>query len=357
MHIHSNFPGGNVALQSIEQGHVFVERELRDSREDWFYWAFCVEGAENQTLAFHFPSNVRVGRFGPAVSGDLLSWRWLDSPCTGDSFTYTFGADEHRVYFAHHQLYPMERFPRFCEAHHLPVEALCLSRKHRPVPGVRWGDGEKWVVLTSRHHACESTGTYVLEGALESLLADWPKAYSCLVMPFVDYDGVLDGDQGKNRAPHDHNRDYIPAPLYPTVACLQQFARTHQVAYACDFHSPWHQSGENDHVFLVHTTGQRVAETNLFGALFREETATLPLRYDGQHDSLPNVGWNKETSPTFTKYFGNRPDVKLVTSLETPYFGLKNAKVSQESLLTLGRAYGRALLRYIVQDDSAEPIS
>ena len=30
-----------------------------------------------------------------------------------------------------------------------------------------------------------------------------------LAIPFMDKDGVEEGDQGKNRKPRDHNRDYI----------------------------------------------------------------------------------------------------------------------------------------------------
>jgi murein tripeptide amidase MpaA len=29
------------------------------------------------------------------------------------------------------------------------------------------------------------------------------------IVPPVDKDGVEDGDQGKNRKPYDHNRDYL----------------------------------------------------------------------------------------------------------------------------------------------------
>lgn len=62
--------------------------------------------------------------------------------------------------------------------------------------------------MTARHHACESTGNYVLEGVLEELIKSLPNNLSVMCVPFVDYDGVVNGDQGKNRFQHDHNRDY-----------------------------------------------------------------------------------------------------------------------------------------------------
>ena len=71
-------------------------------------------------------------------------------------------------------------------------------------------EGYKKVLLTSRHHACESTGSYVLEGVIKALCENPIEGYEFFVVPMTDFDGVCDGDQGKNRIPHDHNRDYDP---------------------------------------------------------------------------------------------------------------------------------------------------
>ena len=80
MTIHTHFIGGNITVDKIVDNVVYVERELRDTEGDWFYWAFCVEDAAGMTLTFRFPSRTRVGRFGPAVSHDLEHWHWLDQP-------------------------------------------------------------------------------------------------------------------------------------------------------------------------------------------------------------------------------------------------------------------------------------
>ena len=72
----------------------------------------------------------------------------------------------------------------------------------------------RYLVLTARHHACESMASHVLEGILSGVLADddcgrrWREGWQVVAAPFMDKDGVEDGDQGKNRRPHDHNRDY-----------------------------------------------------------------------------------------------------------------------------------------------------
>jgi len=54
MKIHGNFTGGNIRVLKVDGSHVYVQNELRDTIGDWFYWAFCVEGAQGQTLTFHF---------------------------------------------------------------------------------------------------------------------------------------------------------------------------------------------------------------------------------------------------------------------------------------------------------------
>ncbi len=354
MRIHTDFAGGNIVFDRIEGNTVYVERDVRDTEGDWFYWAFCVEDAAGQTLAFRFPSLARVGRFGPAISHDLESWHWLDVSCQGDSFTYTFGEDENKVYFAHNMLYQPPRFLRFCEEKGLAVESFSVSESGKDLPGVRFGKGDKWILLTSRHHACEATGTYVLEGVVDTLLSGLPEDYSVLVVPFVDYNGVVNGDQGKNRKPYDHNRDYKEESIYAVIRDIKAFAAEHNVVCSFDFHSPWHQGEQNDYVFLSRSTEAMEPVTNRFGELFKEESAALPLRYEMIHDVGPNEQWNDETSPNSKNYFAKQTSVQLTATLETPYFGLADSQISQERMLSLGHAFARAVLRYLPEMETAE---
>ena len=76
MRIHADFVGGNITVERIEGNHVHVKNQLRNTGDDWFYWAFCVEGAAGQELAFHF-ERFRLGKFGPAVSHDFENWAKL----------------------------------------------------------------------------------------------------------------------------------------------------------------------------------------------------------------------------------------------------------------------------------------
>ncbi len=349
MYIHTNFAGGNIIVTATDNCTIHVERDIRDTEGDWFYWAFCVEDAAGQTLTFRFPNGARVGRFGPAISHDLETWHWQNVPSPGNTFTYTFGEDENKVYFAHNMLYQPPRFQRFCGEKGLPLENFSTSVSGAPLPGTRFGSGEKWILLTARHHACEATGSYVLEGVVETLLSSLPADYSVLVVPFVDYDGVVNGDQGKNRRPYDHNRDYNETSLYAVVTAMKQFAKEQNVVCTFDFHSPWHQGEQNDYVFLSRSTEAMEPFTNRFGQLFKEESASLPLRYEMVHDVGPNEMWNDETSPNSKNYFAKQPSVHLTATLETPYFGLADSQISQDGMVALGHAFGRAVQRYLAE--------
>ena len=350
MKIHANFTGGNIAVEKIEGTTVYLERELRDTEGDWFYWAFCAEGFAGQTVTFRFPSNHRVGRFGAAVSHDLAGWHWSESG-SGDSFNYTFGEDENKVCFAHNMLYHPARFDAFCRANRLMPEVFCKSVKGRDLPAVRFGDGERWILLTARHHACEATGSYVLEGVTEALLFLLPPGYSILVVPFVDYDGVVDGDQGKNRRPYDHNRDYTDAPIYEAVRKMMDFGRENDLCCTFDFHSPWHMGAENDHVFFSRSTEVMEPFTDRFGEYLKKATAGNELKYTGAWDVGPNEKWNDENSPNSKNYFSKQPGVHLSVTMETPYFGVEDGKVSQSAMLELGRAFGRCIADWLREND------
>ena len=348
MKIHSSFIGGNIVVDRIENDTVYLERDLRDTIGDWFYWAFCVEGAAGRTLTFIFPSKHRVGRFGAAVSHDLKDWHWSESG-SHNTFTYTFAQDEDKVYFAHNMLYHPAHFDAFCNRMNLRQEVFCPSVKGRDLLAVRFGNGNKWILLTARHHACEATGNYVLEGTVETLLSGLPEGFSALVVPFVDYDGVVDGDQGKNRHPHDHNRDYTDTPIYEVVRKMMDFGLEHDLCYTFDFHSPWHMGEQNDYVFFSRSTEAMEPQIDRFAEYMKRETAEGELKYTGAWDVGPNEKWNNETSPNSKNYFSKQPAVKLSVTTETPYFGVTDGmgKISQTAMLELGRAFGRSMIRYI----------
>lgn len=347
MKITTDFEGGNVVVEDTDGNVVRLRADQRDSGEKWFYWCFAVEGAEGQTVKFVFDDEI-VGYFGAAVSHDNLHYAWQHSDFgrQGNSFVYTFKKDEKKVYFAHDLAYRTKRFENFCAQNGLKMQTFCKSQKGRDLPYITFGTGKKTVILTSRHHACESTGTYVLEGVLDELIARPLKGFKIVCVPFVDLDGVVDGDQGKARLPHDHNRDYVDAPIYETTKKLQEIIRKEKVVCGFDFHSPWHWGGENDKVFIVRNepSGKEIEK---FSSIFEKEITKNAMRYRSENDYPVHTGWNQGKSPTFYKGVFSGKNAKLAFSLETAYFGEKDNPFSIDGAIELGRCFARAVKKYL----------
>ena len=343
MRIHKDFTGGNIRVKSIDGDLITLENELRDS-DEWFYWAFCVEEAQGCELTFNM-QETRLGYYGPAVSYDLKNWRWLGAS-DANSFTYRFGAEEKCVYFAHHMLYHPERFLEFIDKKATKTVELCKSRKGRSVPCLAFGEGERSVILTARHHACESTGSYVLEGVLGELIDNPVAELRVFCVPFVDYDGVVDGDQGKNRAPHDHNRDYIDSPIYPEVEGIIKYADQFGCHFGFDFHAPWHMGGENDNIFVVRNSIEKQDRFERFADALKKELDANKIAYEKENDSQPMTGWN-QPSANFGYIMNHREECDLAFALETTYFGRENNAISADMLICLGKCFAKALKSYL----------
>ena len=343
MRIHKDFTGGNIRVRSIDGNVIALENELRDS-DEWFYWAFCVEDAQGCELTFNM-QETRLGYYGPAVSTDLKNWRWLGTS-DSNSFTYRFGAEEKCVYFAHHILYHPDRFLEFAKKRSLGITELCKSLRGRSVPCLAFGEGERSIILTARHHACESTGSYVLEGVLSELTDNPIRGARVFCVPFVDYDGVIDGDQGKGRTPHDHNRDYTENPIYPEVDAIIKYADHYGCHLGFDFHSPWHKGGENDNIFIVRNSIEKQASFDRFSYALQKELLGTEIIYAKENDHPPMTGWN-QPSTNFGYTMNLRQECDLAFTLETAYFGTENNKISTDMLIRLGKSFAKAIKNYI----------
>lgn len=348
MIINKNFPGANITVQRIDGDTVYLENQLRDTTEDWFYWAFRVDRANGRTIKFDFRKNVRVGYFGAAKSYDLKTWEWTGEWDNEQSFTYTFGENEDTVYFAHCMVYSSEMFDDFCEKHGITKKVLCKSKKGRDIPYIEIGEGKEVMFLTARHHACESTGNYVLEGLIEKYMENPLPDIRIICVPFVDFDGVVDGDQGKARAPYDHNRDYPRdgESIYSSTRRIREIADENKIRYVFDFHAPWHFSGENDTVFIVRNSHEKLPEFDKFSKYLEESITEDALPYKKENDHAPDTTWNKTTSPTFANYMLNKAGADLAFTLETTYFDAQGTRFSQDRARELGKCFFEAVRKY-----------
>ena len=269
--VDTDLPAGNAVIEKIDGDTVRLRQNLRDSNL-WFYWAFRVKGAAGRTLKFEFTDKRwggPVGVRGPVVStdgGKTFSYP-LDGKSRTDGFTYNFGVDENDVRFYECHPYVRDNWDAFIAKHsasrgeRFVVETLCRSRKGAEVPCARFGcigrNPKFRIFMSARHHCSESVASWVLEGVAEAFLADdglgfWLRENVELMMvPFVDYDGVLAGDQGKVRKPHDHNRDYSEF-LYPETKAITDWIAGHaggRLDMFIDVHCPWIRGRYNEWVY------------------------------------------------------------------------------------------------------------
>jgi len=372
-----DFPGGNVVVEGIDGDVVRLRPDLRDTAGWWFYWYYRVREAGGRTLQFRFTDRGPVGVRGPAVSCDGgATWRWLGAK-SGDSrsFTYRFAPEQNDVRFCFTIPYLQADWERFLASHRgnprLHPDVLCKSRGGRPVQcayvGKPDGGPQHRVLLTARHHACESLASFAVEGLLATVLdaetqeGRWlAENVELLVVPFVDKDGVERGDQGKNRRPRDHNRDYVGESLYPETAALRELVPKwggDKLHVTIDLHCPWIRGKHNEEIYMVGSPNPRIwAEQTRFGKIL-EGVCHGPLPYRAE-DNLPfGVAWNQgnnfEQGKSCSRWGSEQPSVRLATSFEVPYANARGAEVTPDSARAFGRDVARALCRYL-RDEGGE---
>jgi len=382
--IDADFPGGNITVVSIDGDSVRLQRDIRDTSGNWFYWSFRIRGAEGRALNFEFTGNW-IGARGPAVSNDGgTTWRWLgDNPgFSNNKFQYAFKSDEKEVLFGMAMNYTEKDLKRFLEKHkdnpNLNVETLCKSRKGRNVELLRIpgrGDAANFkVFLSSRHHCCEMMATYSLEGIIETVLSDsddgkWLREHcDFFIVPFADKDGVEDGDQGKNRKPHDHNRDYAQK-LYPEIRAITEQTTKwagDKPTFWLDMHCPGLRGGAdgenpskgtNEYLYQVGSQEEEGwKKQQRFGTILEAERKG-PIPYKKSFNLPFGVSWNKTSNWTAgdagpallsCKQWGaTLPNVALASSLEIPYANASGVAVDADSARALGRDLARAMRVYL----------
>jgi len=366
--IGADFPGGNVLVGKIEGDVVELRPDVRDTKGSWFYWCFQVSGAAGRTLTFNFTQGSPVGVRGAAVSTDEGgSWSWLGTAqATPKSFTYRFPETADKVRFSFAVPYTQRNLDAFLAGlgnePALSREVLCKSRKGRDVERLRIGrlDGgaRHRVLVTTRSHACEMMTSYSVEGIIQAALAKdgrgawFRENVELLVIPFVDKDGVEEGDQGKNRAPHDHNRDYDPGGLYPETQALLRSVPAWadgRLHIALDLHCPHIRGEANEKIYLVGAeSAEMFAKQTVFcGFLEQHRKGALPYQVS---NNIPfgkdwNTAANYKAGTSGSRWAGQIPGVELAATFELPYANAGGGEVNAET----ARAFGVDLASAIME--------
>ena len=203
--------------------------------------------------------------------------------------------------------------------------------------------------------------TYALEGLLSAVLDDdelgrrWRERWQILAVPFMDKDGVEAGDQGKNRAPHDHNRDYNATPLYPEVAAWMKLGESlkDRVVFSLDLHCP-HISGTwNDRVYFVGSSVPAAAEKQKAFTQVLERVCRGPIPFRAAEGYLPyGTAWNTAGNTAAGRSNGawaseTFPEARFVGGIEIPYADASGVEVNADSARALGRDLAQAIFEHL----------
>ena len=368
--VDADIPGGNILVDQIDGDELHLRPDLRDTDGEQFYWCFRVRHAAGRRLRVRFAAGSPVAALGPAVSVDGgMTWRWLgQGSATKSDFEFLVPPlpGDSEVRFGMGMTYTRLHFERFlqCVGPHpmLQSQELCRSRAGRSVLIYRIGTeaAPHRVLVTARHHACEMMASFAVEGLLQQLLSDdrhgrWLLANTqWLIAPFMDLDGVEAGDQGKNRRPHDHNRDYGPGSIYPEVAALKEAVPAwlqDNKLIMLDLHCPWIRGGNHERLHLVGDADLRVARDQATFSAILQQTHAGPLPYLAS-DNIPyGTDWNTAANygdkVSATRWAVRTLNTRMASSIEIPYAVARDIEVNADSARAFGKDMARAIAGYL----------
>ncbi len=363
--IDDGIPAGNIVYERTINDTVYVHQQLRGSKKAWFYWAFRVRGAQGKRLTFVFTKSFAICERGPLVSLDKgKSYEYLaEEGSTPHSFTYTFPDNAREVWFYECHPYTPEMWDEFIgkPTHIGNIErgVLCKSRKGREVPFFRMTTEhtmpKKSVVVSARHHCSEAPATYVMEGFVASFLedselGDWLREnVELTVVPFIDMDGAVEGDQGKWRLPHDHNRDYSEF-IYPETAAFASLMAETEPQIFMDFHNPKLYKYNDNYIYTPYKKNHGFVEFN-FSALI-EKYQEGDLDYRTTDNIGYGVSWNAPANYTdglnvVDWVTANIKGIEIARTFEIPFAYANGKQVYPDKMRKFGHGLARALKAYI----------
>jgi len=303
-------------------------------RENWPPWPNRTFNPRHHGWAL----DVRSGTVSAKSDGFITDFKGSPSPAF---LQVLFDFSVFRVMGNHQKALPaITDFPDESDSMPVPFPHTTLGDPYNAYPEGNFASGD-----------CSNDG----DCHIEITDAEWVRRNTAwFIVPFVDKDGVEDGDQGKARAPRDHGRDYEGQSLYATTAAIRaqlpewSAGRLH---LALDLHCP-HISGPHNEVIYV--VGSRRPETareqQRFSGIL-ESQCRGPLPFSAS-DFLPfGVDWNSAGNYTggrgFSSWAAELPGMVLALAMEIPYANARGAEVNQKTARLFGRDLGAAIASYL----------
>ena len=226
---------------------------------DSCWYAFKIWSASNQVVHVKLEYQHGKHRYPPQTSTDGAHWEKLPransaTNDSGRSVTLTLNVGPQPLWVAGQELFTSKDFKEWsAELAKLPFvqsRVLGQSTLGKPIYELELteaGPDAKCVLVLSRQHPPEVTGTFALRAFVQTLCADTPlaksfrKQFKVVIVPEANPDGVDAGHWRHNARGVDLNRDWGQFHQTETRLLRDEFLRFQKTAcFGLDFHSTFH---------------------------------------------------------------------------------------------------------------------
>jgi hypothetical protein len=237
-------------------------------------------------------------------------------------------------------------------------EPIGLSGEGRPLlrlqgPAGTEGAQSAGVCVIARQHAGETPGSWALDGVLRAVAASDGgvlRRVAWWVVPFVDVDGVVRGDYGKDAQPVDFNRAWSAQPMRPEVLALQRdlrrFAALHRRRLLLDLHAPG--GGERSFYQYLPREGRPEEQRRAAGALASRLSASMEPFGTRPSVLVPDYPSRWDVNHTVTCWCWDWLDETPGVCIETPYQAIGDgAWPTPDDYRKLGRGIARGVAAWL----------
>lgn len=278
MEIHSDFDRGSIgALTETKPGHFVGPTKhwikAAGIGNQYYWFCFRLDGVAGRTLTIVLtdleglyrgePHEVYTNSTQPVVSYDQETWSRITNvryDPAGHTFQFTHRYDRNTAWVAYAHPYPLAKKEAYllsiAGSRHVRIEPLGSSREGRPIELVTITDfstgdeGKKVVFVTGLVHAGEDCSGYFVQGMIDYLLSDEPKALEAgkktifKIVPMVNPDGMYRGISRYTAEMEDASAQWSQADPVAEVACVKNWL------------ADWLAAKPIDVVIDVHSHGQ-----------------------------------------------------------------------------------------------------
>lgn len=230
-----------------------------------------------------------------------------------------------------------------------PLERLRLAgRRAEPRAGL---------YITARQHSGETPGSWALDGMLRHLASEAEdareirEALDIWVCPFVDLDGVVNGDYGKDALPWDYNRAWERLPMRASVHAIQRdllrFRERSEPRLVMDLHGPGHSTPG---VYVQLARAERPEGQRLGGLEFAADLADVFPELPAaslSHETTYASRWNKLS--TLGSWTWDYMEQTQCVSVEVSYQRLVEEPLYPEGYHEIGRRILRAARAWLMR--------